>query len=795
MILASLLFAVGGGCAEAEVSGACAAPWPDAGGDAVYVRAGEDGDGSADAPYGELQAAVDAAAGAGILHVLVAEGTYGALELGREHDGLVVEGACADGVVIDAAGGPFGVTSLGGFETEVTLAALTVTGGQGYGVQVRQGTLVLRDAVVRDNVGVGAAVWEEQLYDSVLVAERTRFTGGLAIPSGCRDLGYRIDEGCQGQGLDVSLGGQARLVDAEISDNTHIGLLQTGGSVEMTGGAVTGTWAPDTDFVTAGVVISAATATLTGVRVEGNEAVGVDARDGASVTLEDAEVTGSLHEGRWGYGIGLRAQDDGTIEVAGGRVGALEGAGVQASTGGRLTLSGLRIADVDTVPESDGGVGIQVLDGGEVVAEDVTIEDTVGLGALVDGEGSWLVARALTVRGTVPAPALTSAWAVDVGDGGAAWLEDVSLHDNDQGIRAWDERGDPVTLHVAGGRIVGPAGDGLHNALMVYDATAVVTDLSVEDAAGVGVFVYGEDARAELFRVDVSGTRTGGGAYGYGLTVEGGASATARDCTFADSAHFNVLAMNSALAIDGGAVRDARFGPTYTLAAGVAASRSVVTLDGTALSGGDGPGLLSTDGASVTCVDCTFDDHAGAAALALSGDLVLEGGRVGPSRPHGAFGGTGNGVVALGRDGSAGLSLTDTVVEAQPYAAVYVAGDGAFLVEGGDLAAGGESEVLPGWVAGGNAVVAVGLPDDALRMEGTAIHGATDAALLLDASVATLAEVAWSDNALDLAQQRCEGVGAVVGDAGQAEICAEDWATHAVHTLEVSVLLEEVPPE
>lgn len=256
------------GCALAEstagefVDHPCAAAWGTAAeGDAILVEEGAvDGDGSVDAPFGDLEAAILAATTGGPRVVLVGPGQYTASEAARRFflsgeaggDDVAVLG-CGSAqsliLAIDAAppGSPDERARQAAFEfgagvQGATLAGFTLSGGEG-GVVIGGGAgterpIVLRDLVIEDGTrsgvsvtGLGATVQATNVHVRGIDAGFGSFAMGIVVheggsvwdpPTGSFVLQGGTVEDIEGVGVLVDHA-HVDLVDVLVQNTSHAG--------------------------------------------------------------------------------------------------------------------------------------------------------------------------------------------------------------------------------------------------------------------------------------------------------------------------------------------------------------------------------------------------------------------------------------------------------------------------------------------------------------------------------------------------------------------------------------------
>jgi hypothetical protein len=202
------------------------------------------------------------------------------------------------------------------------------------------------------------------------------------------------------------------------------------------------------------------------------------------------------------------------------------------------------------------------------------------------------------------------------------------------------------------------------------------------------------------------------------------------------------------------------------------------------VSGTDGLGMLLLDATS-SCQDCVFTDNLFAGVAAAPGVLQLTDTSISGTGADPNLGG-GYGIAAgdlygLGED-SAVVSVEGGLVEDSGLAAAYLVGPGTYLFSGTDLA-GSEavSERVGEWRQGDAVLARDGVTawdeegSTGLLLESVTLRASGGAGVFLDASSATVRDVDFEDNELDLVQQGCSGVDEPVGldDGLQTVLCPD----------------------
>ena len=220
------------------------------------------------------------------------------------------------------------------------------------------------------------------------------------------------------------------------------------------------------------------------------------------------------------------------------------------------------------------------------------------------------------------------------------------------------------------------------------------------------------------------------------------------------------------------------------------------------VSGTEGPGLYIAKGA-LSCSGCDLLNNTFAGAVAWAGGSIdLSSTTISGMRPDANEGG-GIGIYMSNRLFPSSLTLDDVTIEDQPYAAVWLDGNGSYSILGSTLVAGyGMDLEYPNGtttIQHGDAVVAAnGVTawdgTNGLLLEDNEIRDAVRAGVLLDASSATLANNSFSGNTTDLIWQDCDGVDEPGGLNDVAEVDYCPFYNHHIAPLEFNLILEDAEP-
>lgn len=441
----------------------------------VMADAPAGGDGSAAAPFVELQDALDAAETG--TEVRMAPGVYphgAAATDPTRHQDLVVK-ACTSGTVeIDD-----GVVFAG--RTDAALGGVRLEGVEVHGTvaAVRTQPVTLTDVDIVYDLNLGLLLEESTV--------RIEGTSSLSFPGGADVSSEALPAAVQARDATVTVSGRFDVVDTA----PGYGWVQYRGSL-VVDGALSVTCETCVDTLWLGAATTTVRGTLT---VAGGEAVvGVT---GGRLSVEVGGVIAVEGGDGWGFVAldGAEAEVDGQLDVAGERPEAavqIQGAQLVVGPEGHLATD-------------QGTNGIWAVDGAVVELGDTTLGDAAGAGLLVDGESELRIVGAVSVMGGEGARFADSP-AVGVDPEGALLIEGARgvgllLEDVD-----WTADG-PVTVRQSGGEGV-----------RIEESEATFGQLEVEEAVDTGLHV--RSARVTVAAGAIRDTHTS--VYGDAVVLEGG---------------------------------------------------------------------------------------------------------------------------------------------------------------------------------------------------------------------------------------------------------------------------------
>jgi len=526
----------------------------------------------------------------------------------------------------------------------------------------------------------------------------------------------------------------------------------------------------------------------------GNTSVGVLAYDaGTTLTLRETTIQDTRSdENEVGWGIDV--YDGASLTAEACTLSGNSGAGIIAvGSDTEVTLRETSIQGTHADGNGDGGFGIDVYGGTSVVAESCTISENMGVGVIVDGAGTQAALRETTIRDTQPNGAGKSGYGIQVSDAASLIAEycDVARNAGD-GILVVE----PDTSVALLGTTIrdtrpdenGEGGDGIQ---VSTGASLDAEGCEVRGNTGSGVLVGGSGTSVTLRETVIEGTLSGESReYGYGISVQDGASLEAEGCEVRRNTALGVGASDPGTSVT---LQDSRItstmrGEFYTVGVGLGLdSDASLVAAGIDVSSNEGPGIyVVNEDTQLVCSDCTIRDNQFAGAVVANGasfqlaESLIEG----TTEQENIGGGVGVYAWPWG-GGPPTLEVTGTTIRNNPIAGVWVSGQGSYSLSGNAIH-GGEGWTREGMTKCGDAVYArEGVTawdgSSGLLLENNELLDGLDAGLFLDNASATLSGNSYADNAVDIVRQGADCAAPPDGyeneAIGSAELCPDyDYA-------------------
>jgi hypothetical protein len=497
---------------------------------------------------------------------------------------------------------------------QVTLRQVVLEGNERSGVQaLDRGTeLTLDEVVVRDTIadslsntfgqgvalGSGARVVMSNVElrnngETALFLNQAGTTGALSgvVISATRP---RASTGRLGWGVSVQAGATLTAERVVLEGNRAAGLLvaQRGSQATLTNVAVRDVAAGADNAGTPvglGVAVQSGTLTWTGGLIErvAGGFVDVQGADGTA-TLSGVTVRTSLPGPAARFGVEARAGASLTLERV--MVGDTVESGVLAiGPGSRVVVTNVQVRDVD-------GVGVRAQEG-RVTGAGLRVERARLNGVLAQRQGVLSVERCALLG----APG--SGQGASAGEGGALSLSDcvvtgastAGVYVRDVGTTAALAR---VEVRDTGRDDNGEFGQGV---LVESGATADLEDVVVLRAATAGLQVQQAGSALTVRRVTVQATQPNGqGTRGRGVNVSFGARFTATNTAFLDNQQVGVFVFDARAELVDTLVQGTRADPDGRYGNGVQAlTDGVLLVTGGAVDGSAGLGAAFAEGAGV----------------------------------------------------------------------------------------------------------------------------------------------------------------------------------------------------
>ena len=329
----------------------------------------------------------------------------------------------------------------------------------------------------------------------------------------------------------------------------------------------------------------------------------------------------------------------------------------------------------------------------------------------------------------------------------------------------------------------------------------------VEGNSGAGIYVSGAGTAVLLSDVEVRETEPlPDGTFGRGIAVEEGSSLEADGCLVEGNSAvgIHVSGEGTAVLLSDVEVRNTHRTHWTTVAIGIVSQvYASLIADELIVADTEGVGLFATWYGGLSCSNCNLSDNSFAGGLAwASGAIDLSTTTISGTRPDANEGG-GIGIYASDNFGPASLTLDTVTIEDQPYAALWLDGDGSYSITNSTLVGGyGHELFYPNGTSSifhGDGIVATGGVSawdgsQGLLLQGNEFRDAYRAGVLLDGSSAELSENTPTGNPIDVIWQDCDGIDE---PAGLSHVPVVDHCpvyNHHIAPLEFNLFLDDGEP-
>ena len=479
----------------------------------VDALADADGDGTADTPFDSIRDGLDAA-GDSSATIVVAAGTYQeTVSLNSQNVGTELNGRCQELVVLDASEGEDDESGIEAASMasshEWSISGLTITGANYRGISLDGGHLIVSDCAIINNRRQGIFAKDQGSLLS-LVNVNVKDT-------------QPIEDGTLGRGIDIENGAVLEAENCTVENNAEFGLyvygdgstadINTGSIAESVGyGVYVGQ--DDATVVLSNVEVKNTMPTENGIGgwgiivdqgatldaenclVEGNIEAGVVAFDqGTTVLLSDVEVSRTRTNANGRMGRGMSLQTGAYLDARGCLFEGNTEVGVFASgTGTTMLLTDVEVRDTKLEDDGTDGRGINIQEEAHLEADACQIIGNADCGVLIYGPGTTATLSNMTISETVPDANGTKGRGIEVVNGASLEVVDCLVTDNSEiGIFTSDS---DTTATVSNTEVRDTRRETAMTVAMgmvsAWEATLTVTDVTVAQTGGPGLFATGE---------------------------------------------------------------------------------------------------------------------------------------------------------------------------------------------------------------------------------------------------------------------------------------------------------------
>lgn len=410
-------------------------------------------------------------------------------------------------------------------------------------------TLVLSDGIVLSTrsradrqVGRGIFVVDESRVEATRVHVRANRDIGIAV-SGTGTTAVLTDvtvsetmpverDGNFGRGVNVEDGATLTATRLAVFDNHEAGLVvRETAAATLEDVVIRDIVARERDMEAGnGIQVQlGGRLTATGLVVSGVLGAGVLAGgEGVIVSLTDALITGTLpfsHDETGG--VGLDARDGASVTLSRSVLSDNRQVGLLVSGAGTVVTADDAVIEHTLAQQSDGllGRGVNVQNGARLTATRLSVDDSRDFGVLAIGADAFVTLNDATVRGTAPRDSDDAFGHGVVAQRGAGMAIDGLDLDGASEIGLMGLGGSMVVARRLRVRNVDPSASDVAERTLGYGAAAVggsldLTDFEVANATNCGLFLAPDPAGSAPM-LDARDGRVSGGAIGACIQVDG----------------------------------------------------------------------------------------------------------------------------------------------------------------------------------------------------------------------------------------------------------------------------------
>ncbi len=404
----------------------------------------------------------------------------------------------------------------------------------------------------------------------------------------------------------VTLAGRCReLVIIDGSEGDSVPAIEIVGARKTVGVAIQGLTVMG--GTAGGVRVEHAKVSMIASDVRENTLVGLNAVN-AELSLDDVGVYSTAPDKHGNFGRGINAQSGAWLTATDCTVQENTEVGIYVGGAGTAAeLVDTSVLDTSTSPDGTGGRGAVAEEGAALTITGSLIRGNTGLGVYGTGPGTTIELAATSILDTSPPPGDDPGSGIAIETGATLTANGCTIQGN-SGVGVFVAGAGAVADLVDTGILdTRPSPDGRYGVGAWVELGAALTGsrCTVEGNTGDGVFASGVGSTVALQDTAVLNTLSGpDGTTGAGVWVEGGATLSAQRCVVQGNTEVGVLARSAGALVD---LADSQILDTQPIA------------DGTV-----GLGIAVQDGAMLSATGCTVQGNSEFGVLASDAATVVE---------------------------------------------------------------------------------------------------------------------------------------------------------------------------
>ena len=438
---------------------------------------------------------------------------------------------------------------------------MTVSGAHFIGLRVGSGSLTIRDSKVVGSAYLGVGIYQAGMHATSFLAEFCEISGNAAVGVLAYESSTTVtlrettiqdtlpmENGEAGYGVYVYEAADLELEACELSGNAAAGIIacETDTTVMLRETTIQDTQPGESGDGGYGIeVYGGANLEAEACEVSANTRVGVlVSESGTTVALRETAIQGTLPSGNGEGGFGIDVHGGANLvaescELVGNTLIGL----VVARAGTEATLREVVIQDTRADDNGEHGYGVEVYDGASLDAESCEVVANTSIGIAAFDPGTTVTLQDTTIRDTQPNETGSAGCGIKVSGGASLSAESCALAQNTEvGVLAIDAD-TSVSLYDVLIQDTQPGKEATGFGIDVYAGAQLEAEAcELAGNASTGIIASDEGTALQLRETTIRDTQPATDADGYGIRLLGGASLYAESCEVKENTRVGLYA-------------------------------------------------------------------------------------------------------------------------------------------------------------------------------------------------------------------------------------------------------------